>query len=637
MFDYTFSESAAQMSLQNYDRGVRLRNMLMAFLGVFGIVSAITLMESTWDHNLAQDRPSSRWEFFLKLTISASTLLLLLLVAEYYHFQSRHERKVWHIPDSNLWLKHRNWFLALEIFILALHPPPTEIFTEIGSERHYPNSVCVLMGLRLYLVFRVIRDWCPVYRERRMLMTVPSIRSMGNLRFNWLSAIRYFFLHWMWLVTFIASITAFFAMMYIVYVLERRVTPDFTLAIAAWYTVSTMTTVGFGDQIASHPSSQAASAMAALLGILLASIYIFIVVQTLEYNAIEREAHNRMLLDRVRTKQETAAATLIQVHWRWHMYRRKVLATDDTEQQNEMYAMFRMTNGELKHKLKKYRRLQTTTLAPRHPGLNARFSFVDRILTEAVEDINALRRDVRSGNRNSSRSLKQLRREVDEVNGRVANMEGASSAAPQPPALRSRGADGDLGKRLRKIEKAIMYVARTGKRTQADIDSLRRKAGRSPRPAASPARSGPSAKIERRLRADLENEYHEAMLHVDEAQQNFLQRLEAAHASAVRKVTASGVGGQNTHDLQVQLDSIHNMLRHELNTGMIELRELTTEAHGSVLSGVRGELHRRTSAHSRRRFSSSDTDAASSTDDGNESSNDDDASTASSSVSSSSA
>ena len=366
---------------KQYDGAVRKSNMIALMLSLLSISLSVLILETTWLDAVPRDdgtgiaKVLGRWdavtasELVLKILQSLITVVLLVVTVRYYHLQKENEHKSWFVPDSLTWIKFRWAFLCLEVVLCAIHPFPDAL---PGETRVYDNTFAVWVIVRMYTVVRVIRDFCPVYKQRAgIVLASKGDTTTGLPNFNWVLTTRYFFFHYMWYAVLFMLFTGIFLYGYGVFVLERTVHPEplWTFEIALWQTIVTMTTVGYGDYSPTWWGSRACQILAAFSGILLSALLIFVIVESLDYSHVERRAYNRYKLHGISVRQRNLAAKFIQFHWRQRcLFRRddagrRLYDEMTSKERSASYKKFRLRGAEMKLKLKQYRRQQVLVSA----------------------------------------------------------------------------------------------------------------------------------------------------------------------------------------------------------------------------------------------------------------------------------
>ena len=85
---------------------------------------------------------------------------------------------------------------------------------------------------------------------------------------------------------------------------------------AMWFTITTMTTVGYGDYVPTSAPGRAIASIACVLGIILLALVVTLITDFLSLNGLEARAVRRVQGSLVRRAEGRAAAELIQHVWR---------------------------------------------------------------------------------------------------------------------------------------------------------------------------------------------------------------------------------------------------------------------------------------------------------------------------------
>ena len=376
----SIGDTIARRHLKLYDRRMRWRNLVHLVLALLSVAIFMTEIYvafepvpcwADWEGAPDEFRPANfdpsqsatgkclvtnYKTFALKAAMSAVTVLLAILIVDYYKLQLAKRRSFWYIPDSALWMNRWRFFLFLELLVILPHPFPHGLEGKL-----YDDKLGCVVFARLYLVFRVLRDFSPVYRARYVLLKNRFLRRTGATEFSWIFCLRLLFLRYVWYFVVIMVLFFWFTNAYIIWIFEREVKQIFDLETAAWVTVVTMTTVGYGDISPEDGTAKGAAAFAALTGIVLASLMTFALIDTLKMSAQDERARNLWRRLATQAKQEKLCAEYIAHVYRFYVLRKrfeeaKFGGAFKTHEWARTLAHYNYRGQTFKARLRKYRR-----------------------------------------------------------------------------------------------------------------------------------------------------------------------------------------------------------------------------------------------------------------------------------------
>jgi hypothetical protein len=214
------------------------------------------------------------------------------------------------VIDTITWCERRWFYFVVELLVCLWHPPPSGYGP---GTRWYANSIAVAMVLRLYQAIRVMRDACPLYRARSWIVATSLDGATGNPEFNWVLTTRYFLLNYLWTAVLSMLAVSIMIFSYIAMVLQRTVDPEWTFSASAWATVTTMSTVGYGDSVVTTDGAKVTMSLAAFTGILLTSLTVFTIVDSLDYTLQEKLSYQRYKLHGVARRQKYVGGSVCMV------------------------------------------------------------------------------------------------------------------------------------------------------------------------------------------------------------------------------------------------------------------------------------------------------------------------------------
>lgn len=254
------------------------------------------------------------------------TLLLIVLILDYYRFQLKVERQRLRAPDLQLWhIKKFSVALAVEVFVCALHPLPFLKSLDESVEASNPYGFfgesrwTTAMFLRLYLVFRLLRDRYPLYKKRGRLEADLLARGLPPPRFDWFLSFKATF-HTSgpkWLASILIILVSTLA--YCHSLAEREYQPELFHSgpgFVLYYTILLMTAGGPSVGTPCSGWGQAIGIVTCLSGVVILALTVTVVETKLALSAKATTALKWDDFDICSQRERDAAAKYIQKLWK---------------------------------------------------------------------------------------------------------------------------------------------------------------------------------------------------------------------------------------------------------------------------------------------------------------------------------
>lgn len=317
-------------SIDAYDRTSRRLTKRMMLLGLLAIVISVLELELAWtvrNGEVDTDLLLPNLVQYLKLAVSMITIANVMYLVRYYTVRAAFERALWEgvvgAAGFGAFRRPFLWPMLAETVLLLVHAPPWLDYrvadAVTGVDRPFlSDKINLACFLRLYQAARLVRDNSGVFRTRmaflRAKMSGP-VRTRQDLA-GWFFAFKVLFKREpLYIVSWLSG-SMFIMFSYIIYVTEREYRPEFGLGSALWFTLVTMTTVGYGDITVVDSLSKVFAALAAVAGIILISISVSVITSQLELNGIQARAETWFIEKRDHKMKRDDAALLIQTVWR---------------------------------------------------------------------------------------------------------------------------------------------------------------------------------------------------------------------------------------------------------------------------------------------------------------------------------
>jgi hypothetical protein len=211
----------------------------------------------------------------------------------------------------------QRWELWLQILICLIQPLP---FTNQITSGYVPDKIGLLMWVRIFLAFRVIRDCSEMWLSRRSIKHQSAFQTKIP-DFDWWLACKtisyrnpLLFAACFWVIWIIVF-------GHCLYIAERDRLPAYFTPITSLFVSFQIVSIGWPADVWEiyMPITwlgKLVSMFGAMAGLLLISYAIASIGQTLFPSKFEEDALNFIALDKVRQKEREGSARLIQYVWK---------------------------------------------------------------------------------------------------------------------------------------------------------------------------------------------------------------------------------------------------------------------------------------------------------------------------------
>mmetsp|Transcript_2408 Transcript_2408/g.3502 ORF Transcript_2408/g.3502 Transcript_2408/m.3502 type:complete len:580 (+) Transcript_2408:167-1906(+) len=245
------------------------------------------------------------------------TIVCLFLLTDYYLYYAKIKQETWKF--ENVFLAMINTSLLrkyiLEFIIISFTPIP---FLESINRSFFSNKWALLMFGRYYLAIRVIRDFSRVYQKRSEIRTFLSDNDKKSIpEFGWHLTFRILFYDHTILILFITSIISTMTAAFCIWVVERNV---HNKGLSFYYnnlyfTLVTMTTIGYGDYSPKETAGRLAAVLQGLLGILIVTIFSGVVINKLTPTKEQESASEYFSKKKLARTRFEECIRILQVQW----------------------------------------------------------------------------------------------------------------------------------------------------------------------------------------------------------------------------------------------------------------------------------------------------------------------------------
>ena len=302
----------------DFDGVLRRQDMINCAIALFSIVLMIIELQVAWQQDTLTLEHKSAIAELLKGSVTLVSLVLCFQLLRTYQRLARIEQRSYGF-DPEYTLRHNRTLqkqLALELVFCLVHTPP-------GISGLVNDKCNLIVFVRLYLLVRVVRDFAPFYVHRKELIRL-GFKSVMMSKINWSASLRTLFQANPLVFTFIVTATVGPIFTYCIYVLERESQPvlfGVEWHNSVWFACMTMANVGYGDIVTISWLGKTITIISAIVGIVLAGIFISLVHRTLYLGQGQMHAYEWCIRNSRRRGEFHMAVRMIQHAWRQHRKR----------------------------------------------------------------------------------------------------------------------------------------------------------------------------------------------------------------------------------------------------------------------------------------------------------------------------
>merc|ERR1712216_826091 len=324
---------------REFDWVVKRKNIFLALLGTFTIIFQVVEIEMAYDEENFKYRTYWLPTEIMKAVQSFFTLVLLIMLYDYYQYQIVGMKKKWYVSlyegkrpgalPRGIWSSPLRVGFIVECLLIILHVPPYLDFrywevpegktnVNVGMKKPFLcDNFGVFMAVRLYLWIRVIRDHTNVY-ERRRLIYEGGYTERGGPPINFKIACKKHYLHKEALSVFTLLFIGTVILSYCTYVSERDYQPKiFTFKASMWFTIFQCLLCGFNGMAAMTTFGQYVSLFVMFFGIIVLSLAIAVVFNALALSGNESWALDWLREYTLKEKERNAATDYLAYWWRY--------------------------------------------------------------------------------------------------------------------------------------------------------------------------------------------------------------------------------------------------------------------------------------------------------------------------------
>jgi len=336
---YFKSDEPLAVLEREFDWVVKRKNVMLAILGTLTIIFQVVEIEVAYNPDEFKYRTWWGVTEAMKCVQSAITLLMLLMLYDYYTYQIVGLKKKWYVSlyegkrpgnlPRGIWSSPLRIPFITECILLAIHVPPYLDFrfwevpegktnVNVGMKKPFlSDNFGVFMAIRLYLWVRVIRDCTGVYQRRRLIYE-GGYTERGGPPITFKVACKKHYLHREALSVFTLLFAGTVILTYCTYVSERDYQPKiFTLKASMWFTVFQTLLCGFNGMAAYTTFGQYVSLGVVFFGIIVLSLAIAVVFNSVALSANESWALDWLREYTLKEKEKNAATDYLAYWWRY--------------------------------------------------------------------------------------------------------------------------------------------------------------------------------------------------------------------------------------------------------------------------------------------------------------------------------
>jgi len=311
----------------------RQMNMLSGVLTCFNMSLFIMALWAFWDPNERKYDPPGG-AVVLRLMSSLVILGQMVLLTTWHKLQLVIQELTWNLVPGTLEFSKNCGMWVTEMCVLILHYPPwiEDVFDALGAGNVIDHRFSLVGFCRIYLLFRVLRDTDPAFKRKDEYERTRECEDAGVLVYDYgflfRSQLNRYPVHSV-LLSFGVTL---FSLSFSIWVMEREENKAFTyLSDAMWFTIVTMTTVGYGTSRRYNTVAIILANLAAIIGVLWWGLIIALVRWKLQLTGRQHHSLIWSKQEIVGDQLQNSAAKLIQIYWRWYRKEKKLCGVPVSE------------------------------------------------------------------------------------------------------------------------------------------------------------------------------------------------------------------------------------------------------------------------------------------------------------------
>lgn len=306
--DQWIMQRREKLIMTEKDKDLARKNVFMSIVAFVQLVLVIINLNYYFNpDSMTYDYGNSGHDGFDSIQFLL-TLLLLYMIYDYYWLLCNIDMLVFQ-QDAQAGVFHsrHKYDFMMELFVCAFHSLP-------GAG---VRKLSLLMFPRIYLFMRLFRDYSSIYKWRYSSMADERMNGVTLVFDSWLSFRAAFYKHSWFVVACLAAVVSML-LAYAIFICEREShidpnKPTMKYFLNAYYfTVVTMTTVGYGDIIPLTRLGVFISIFSAVCGLCLVALQSTALLNTILLNKPQRVCVDYVNLNILTHKEQNLAARVLQ-------------------------------------------------------------------------------------------------------------------------------------------------------------------------------------------------------------------------------------------------------------------------------------------------------------------------------------
>ena len=303
-------EQKLSSNLSYYDRVATKKNDILCFFALIGLILQIVVLIIDFDYE-NRVLVDSQQRYILKLIISATTLILILLQINYYHVLSIIEDTKWGFPT--IWSGFFNSSLiykaAFEIIICAIHPLPS-----FSPEW---DILGLLMIFRLFLFFRFLKYHSIIFKQRNRVLKDNAFLRRKKPIYGWKLVMKMYFYTNSLSTLVIAYSAIILSGAFCIHIAERGLNSSLlSYGNAVYFTIVSCASIGYGDIYPKTYLGKLIDCIFAIIGIITLSFMVSMGDKALRMRSVELFSVESMGVILLESKKSNISAMYIQNYWK---------------------------------------------------------------------------------------------------------------------------------------------------------------------------------------------------------------------------------------------------------------------------------------------------------------------------------
>ncbi len=320
------------LDMVKFDKVLRWKNVQITVFALLGLLCSIATLLLNWDFKrglLLYDGAISQDELIqyvfyqvIKIINILITCITLMSVMEYYRIRCEQKCREWGYSNRfhAFLFTSLKWKCLAECILVAITPIP---FLEKWAAPQHFFSVDVdrlpalWMFTRIYFVLRMVRDFSETYQKRfAIMLSNAKVQALAN-SFSIEITLRILLYQHTLVSIFMGLLGSVLIGSFGIYISERD-EPGTQLKSffnCIYYSIITITTIGFGDMVAVSNWGKVFTVMTGFVGIVIVTLFTGVMINKIQPSREQKYAVEFLKIEHLLEQRLKASVSIVQAKW----------------------------------------------------------------------------------------------------------------------------------------------------------------------------------------------------------------------------------------------------------------------------------------------------------------------------------